>query len=53
MVYSKRWRIYRDRIIFNHQTMPKLPEQSEEQIEANICEFLMLKGASLDKIVME
>lgn len=28
-------------------------EQKEEVIEANICEFLMYKGASLDKIISE
>jgi hypothetical protein len=33
--------------------MPKLPEQREEDIEADICEFLILKGASLDKIISE
>lgn len=30
-----------------------ISEQKEEAIEANICEFLMMKGASLDKIISE
>jgi hypothetical protein len=33
--------------------MTKIPEPREEDIESDICEFLTLKGASLDKIVME
>jgi len=33
--------------------MPRITEPREEDIESDICEFLTLKGASLDKIVME